>query len=249
MPKVLKKRSVTHYKVYKKMTSTKTGIPRSKSRYRKIAVIFLILAVTVLAALLAADIYVASFSKGRLYDNPADIPHCRAALVLGCSKFARGRPNLFYNYRLDAAAALWHAGKIDAVLVSGDNSRKDYDEPAAMKADLIDRGVPAEFITADYAGFRTLDSVIRAREVFGLDDYIVVSQPFHCQRALYLATRKGQSVIGFSAADVRGGRALKIRLRETLARAAAVLDVLIDRRSRYLGRQEHIHYRTTTRNK
>ncbi len=230
------------------MKRTKTGNPRSKSRFRKMAVTFIILAVTISAALLAADLYVASFSKGRLYDNPADVPHRQAAVVLGCAPITEGRPNLFYHYRLDAAAALWHAGKIDAILVSGDNSRKDYDEPAAMKADLIERGVPSEFITADYAGFRTLDSVIRAREVFGLDDYIVVSQPFHCRRALYLASRKGHSVIGFCAADVRGGRALKIRLRETFSRAASLLDILITRRARYLGPQEHIQYRPNPRN-
>lgn len=208
------------------------------------AVIFFIVTVIVLVSLLAADIYVGLFSKGRLYDNTADVPHHRVALVLGCSKFVQGgRPNLFYNYRLDAAADLWREGKIDAVLVSGDNSRKEYDEPSAMKADLVERGVPAEYITADYAGFRTLDSVIRAKEVFGLDEYIIVSQPFHCQRAVYLAGQKGQSVIGYCAADVGGSHGLKVRLRETLARAAAVLDVLFSKRPRYLGQPEHIQYR------
>lgn len=216
-----------------------------KLRKRKTAVKAFMFIIACFAALIAADVYVASFSKGRLYDNPADIPHCRAAVVLGCGKYTQGRPNLFYLYRLNAAADLWHAGKIDAVLVSGDNSRKDYDEPSVMKADLVERGVPSEFIAVDYAGFRTLDSVIRANLIFGLDDYVVISQPFHCRRAIYLASRKDQSIIGYCAADVRGGHAVKIRLREVLARAAAVLDVLISRPSRYLGPQEHIHYRTS----
>lgn len=217
--------------------------PAGLSRKRKTAVNAFLLIIACFAALIAADVYVASFSKGRLYDNPADIPHRRAAVVLGCGKYIQGRPNLFYLYRLNAAADLWHAGKIDAVLVSGDNSRKDYDEPTAMKADLVERGIPPEFIAVDYAGFRTLDSVIRAGEVFALDDYVVISQPFHCRRAVYLATRQGQSVIGYAAADVGGRHGLKVRLRETLARAAAVADILTSKQPRYLGPQEQMLYR------
>ena len=221
--------------------TTKSGVKSTKC---KIAVIFLTIGVVVLVVLLAADIYVGSFSSGRLYDRAEEVPHRRAALVLGCSRETDGQPNLYYRYRLDAAEALWRAGKVDAILVSGDNSRSDYDEPGSMKADLVDRGVPSAYITADFAGFRTLDSVIRAGEVFGLEEYIGVSQPFHCQRAVYLASQKGQSVIGYCAADVGGGSGVRVRVRETLARAAAILDVLRSKRSRFLGRREEIQYRT-----
>lgn len=222
---------------------TKKSKPKGKPSLRK--------AVQWLAAggllgglmLVWADRHVEACSRGRVYADPDRVPHCRAALVLGCGKTVQGRPNLFYEYRLDAAAQLWKAGKIDAVLVSGDNSRKDYDEPSSMKADLVRRGVPAEYIALDYAGFRTLDSVIRARKVFGLDNYVIVSQPFHCRRAVYLASRHGQSVIGYAARDVGGATGLKIRLRETLARAKAVADVLTARRPKYLGPQETIGYR------
>ena len=219
--------------------------PTGTLRKRKTVVNVCLFMLACFAALIAADVYVASFSEGRLYDDPADIPHRRVALVLGCGKYTQGRLNLFYLNRLNAAADLWHAGKIDAILVSGDNSRKDYDEPTVMKADLAERGIPSEFIAVDYAGFRTLDSVIRAGEVFGLDDYIVVSQPFHCRRAVYLATRQGQSVIGYCAADVGGRHGLKVRLRETLARAAAVADILTSKQPRYLGPQEQVIYRTS----
>ena len=163
--------------------------------------------------------------------------------MLGCGKYTQGRPNLYYKYRIDAAAQLWKAGKVDAILVSGDNSRKDYDEPSSMKSDLVEKGVPAEYITVDYAGFRTLDSVIRAKEIFGLDNYIVVSQPFHCQRAVYLANAKGQDVIGCCAADVGGGSGFKVRLRETLARAMAVLDIMLSKSPKYLSKQESVNYR------
>ncbi len=155
-------------------------------RYKTILFALLILPI---AILLAGDFYVGSFSAGKLYYDSNDIPHKRAALVLGCGKYVEGRPNLYYLYRLDAAAELWQAGKIDAILVSGDNSRKNYDEPSSMKADLIVKGVPAEYITIDYAGFRTLDSVVRAKKVFDLEDYIIVSQPFHCS---YISGKKVQ---------------------------------------------------------
>lgn len=215
-----------------------------KSRRRKIGRLFLIAVGIAAAGLLGADVYVGSFSRGRLYDSAGEVPHRRAALVLGCSRETDGQPNLYYRFRLDAAEALWRAGTIDAILVSGDNSRVDYDEPGSMKADLVERGVPAAYITVDCAGFRTLDSVIRAKEVFGLEEYIVVSQPFHCQRAVYLAAKKGQSVIGYCAADVGGGSGVRVRVRETLARAAAILDVLGSKRARFLGRREEIRYRT-----
>ena len=202
----------------------------------------------ILCVLLAADLYVGSASKGRLYHDAQHTPRRPAALVLGCSKHVQGRLNLYYKYRINAVMELWQANKIDAILVSGDNSRKDYDEPSAMKASLIEMGVPAAFITIDYAGFRTLDSVVRAEKVFGLDDYIVVSQPFHCSRAIYLGRKKGQSVIGYCATNVQGSSGLKIRLREVLARTKAVVDVMTFKSPKYLGKQETVHYRIAQKN-
>ena len=207
----------------------------------------LLLLLLFLLILLSVDFYVGCCSKGKLYNKAADVPYRRAAVVLGCSKYTQGRPNLYYKYRIDAAVELWQAGKIDAILVSGDNSRKGYDEPTNMKADLVEKGVPAEYITVDYAGFRTLDSIIRAKEIFGLDNYIVVSQSFHCRRAVYLANAKGQDVIGYCAADVGGGSGVKMRLRETLARAKAVLDVILSKSPKYLGQPEEIYYREHSR--
>jgi SanA protein len=193
----------------------------------------------------ACDFYVGSFSKGRLYASAVDVPHRRAAVLLGCGKYAHGRSNLFYTYRINATVELWQAGKVDAILVSGDNSRKDYDEPGTIKADLVARGIPAEFITLDYAGFSTLDSVFRAKQVFGLDDYIVVSQPFHCQRAVFLAQKSGQSVIGFCADNPSGPHSTKVRLREVLARVKAVMDITLSRGPKYLGPAEKVRFRQT----
>ncbi|AQQ71528.1 vancomycin high temperature exclusion protein [Limihaloglobus sulfuriphilus] len=208
----------------------------------EMAVLILIAAAAVLSVLLL-DMYVGSFSDNRLYTSAQNVPPKRAALVLGTVKTFQGRPNLFYEYRLNAAAQLWNAGKIDAIVVSGDNSEKHYDEPTSMKNDLIERGIPAEFITADYAGFRTLDSIVRASEIFGLDDYIIVSQRFHCQRALYLASQKGYKAIGFCADDVPGTAGKKQRLREILARTKAVMDILINTKPKFLGEKETVKYR------
>ncbi len=134
---------------------------------------------------LAADRYVGSVGKGHVPDDLDQVPERRVALVLGTGKWApSGRENLFYRRRLEAASELYHAGKVERLLLSGDNSRVGYDEPSDMMTDLVQLGVPPEHMVCDYAGFRTLDSVIRAGEVFGLDGFTVVSQAFHCQRAV-----------------------------------------------------------------
>lgn len=187
-------------------------------------------------------------AKSRLYFDIEDVPHKKAAVVLGTIKYIQGRENLYYNFRIDAAEQLWKAGKIDAIVVSGDNSRKGYDEPTDMKNDLVSRGVPDEHIAIDYAGFRTLDSVVRAKEVFGLDDYIVVSQKFHCQRAIFLASAKSQNVIGFGAAGVSGRPAQKMMIREALARVKAVLDVIIAKKPKYLGQRQIVNFRNNIDN-
>ena len=194
---------------------------------------------------LAVDSYVGSFSDNRMFSDINDVPHCRAALLLGCVRIYDGHVNLFYLHRINAAVELWNSGKIDAILVSGDNSRTDYDEPTCMKEDLVARGVPAEYITLDYAGFRTLDSIVRAEKVFNLDDYIIVSQPFHCSRAIYLASHYGQNVRGYCARDVKSAAGLKMRLREVLARNKAILDILTNKNPKFLGKQEKVDYRTS----
>ncbi len=145
-------------------------------------------------------------------------------------------------YRIRAAAALYHAGKVRGILVSGDNSQANYDEPSEMQADLIQAGVPVEAITLYYAGFRTLDSVVRAEKIFAQQDYIVVSQPFHCQRALFIGGFKGHQALGFAAEDVpieSGG--LAVHLREVLARTKAVLDLLTFKSPHFLGPPESLN--------
>lgn len=167
-------------------------------------------------------------TKNQLYTTIESIPHNRVGIVLGTSKHvAGGRINLYYQYRIEAAAELFHAHKIDYIVVSGDNSRKEYNETKQMKESLIEKGVPANRIQEDFAGFRTLDSVLRMKEVFNEKYYTIISQPFHNERALFLSNYHGHHAIAFNAKEVPNRYGFKTQMREYLARVKAVLDLYI----------------------
>ena len=172
-----------------------------------------------------------------LFEKTDKIPYRAVTLVLGTnSKRKNGATNYYFKYRMDAAAALYHAGKTSHFLVSGDNSRKDYSEPAEMKTALIDRGVPADAITMDYAGFRTLDSVERCKAVFQQDSIIIVSQKFHNIRALFIAGEKDINAIAINAPTPAIYTKSKVRYREYLARVKAVLDLyILNKKPRFYG--------------
>ena len=205
-----------------------------------------LLSVIGLAAMVAIDRYVAYVGSRYIYDDLHALPHKRAALLLGTAKYlAGGYTNYFYTYRIRAAAALWKAHKIDAIVVTGDNGTKYYDETTTMYNDLIKAGVPARYITRDYAGFRTLDSVVRAEAIFGLKDYIIVSQRFHLERALFIAHAKGQKAVGFVAKDIPGTAAAnRMKIRELLARTKAFFDVyVLGTEPKFYGKKERVRYR------
>lgn len=184
----------------------------------------------------AINIWVVRAARDRLYQSIDKLPYRKTGLLLGTSKYLRtGILNYYYQYRIDAAVALFRAGKIDYILVSGDNSESHYNEPETMRKDLIARGVPAERIYLDYAGFRTLDSILRCRDVFGQTHITIISQPFHNQRALFIAGRKGMDAIAFNAKDVNRYAGLKTQLREKLARVKMILDLLFGMRAKFYG--------------
>ena len=192
------------------------------------------------------DRYINYSTQSAIYTEVKKVPHRRAALVLGTAKYiAKGKKNYFYVYRIRAASALWKAGKVDAIVVSGDNASKYYNETVRMQKDLIKSGVPKKYIALDHAGFRTLDSVVRAEALFGLKEYIIVSQKFHLERALYIAKEKGQDVIGFAAKDIPGTKAArKMAFREYFARVKAFLDVtILHTRPAFLGDKVKVNYR------
>lgn len=192
------------------------------------------------------DAYVARDTAPNIYTNIKKLPAKRAALLLGTSKYVRGgHRNYFYTYRIRAAVRLWRARKVKAIVVSGDNGVEGYDETTTMYHDLIAAGVPARYITRDYAGFRTLDSIVRAKAIFGLEDYIVISQKFHLERALLIARAKGQKVVGFVAKDLAGTRsASRMKFREYLARVKAFLDLyILGTEPKFYGKREFVRYR------
>ena len=179
--------------------------------------------------------------KGILYDDTAEIPHRPAGLVFGCSEKLGNRDNLYFKYRIEAAAKLYHAGKVDFLIVSGDNREKYYNEPVAMRKALVNAGVPFDKIVCDYAGLRTLDSVVRAKKIFGLHEVIFVSQKFQNERAAYIAKAHGMDVLGFNAQDVEGYAARKTEDREVLARVKMWIDINItNKQPKHLGEREEV---------
>jgi SanA protein len=165
-----------------------------------------------------------------------DFSGFKVGLVLGTSKYTRdNRKNLFYHYRIKTTAALFENGKIKYVLISGDNSTKYYNEPVEMKKDLMKRGIPEDKIYLDYAGFRTYDSMVRAKEIFGLDSLLVISQDFHVKRAIFIGRHKGIYVEGVRTEKITGPSKYKILLREVGARIKATWDLIWGTRPKFLG--------------
>ena len=175
-------------------------------------------------------------AEGRTYCDVEKIPHREAGLVLGCVEvLPNGRTNLFFAHRIQAATELYRHRKIDVIIVSGDNHRAGYDEASDMKNALVRNGIPEERIFCDYAGFRTLDSVVRAKAIFGQTNITVVSQEFHNQRAIYIAQHRGIDAIGFNAPDVNAYYSLRTMMREHLARVKTVLDVTFGTHPKFYG--------------
>ena len=179
-------------------------------------------------------------TTGMIYTNVDDVPARKYGLLLGTSPGAQNS-NLFFNTRIEAAKILYEKGKIEYIIVSGDNSTSSYNEPLYMKTELERRGVPTDKIVMDYAGFRTLDSVLRAKEIFSLtDDITIISQPFHLERALFLAKFHKINAIGFGAADVSLSYGLQTYIREIGARWLAMYDAIRGTQATVLGEKVEI---------
>ena len=203
---------------------------------KKLRSIVLVLIILPLAAILICDYLIESGANGKTYSDITKIPKNRVGLVLGTSsRLIKGGHNPYYTNRIKATIALFRAGKIDFVLVSGDNATQYYNEPNTFKKDLIAGGIPEDKIFLDYAGFRTLDSMMRAKAVFGLDSVTVISQKFQNERAIYIAEKKGLSAIGFNATDITGTQGFKVQLREYFARVKVFIDLLLNIQPKFYG--------------
>jgi SanA protein len=179
--------------------------------------------------------------KESMYDNITETPSKKVGLLLGTAKYVKGGwINLYYTHRITAAVELYKAGKIEYILISGDNGRESYDEPTLMKEDLMAAGIPESAIYLDYAGFRTLDSVVRCKRIFGELNILVISQQFHNERAVYIARAKGMQAIGYNAQDVNAKYGFKTRIREYLARTKMFLDLWFGKEPKFLGEEIQI---------
>lgn len=196
---------------------------------------------TALAALTmaAGSIWMIHTASGHIYAE-ADVPPAPVALVLGARVAADGTPSPFLAARLDVAKRLYDSGKVRAILVSGDNRRWDYNEPASMQVYLVARGVPAAQVPIDYAGFDTYDSCARAKRVFGVTEAIVVTQSYHLDRAVALCRDQGIDATGVGDDSVRvfEDRWRYAIVRERLAALKAAYDVISRRDPVFLGREE-----------
>lgn len=197
-----------------------------RRHWKKIFLCMFVLALAGIALLVYANVQVRACDK-LVYSRIGDIPHREFGLLLGTSRITRGRINAFFQFRIDAAVKLYEAGKIDRIIVSGDNGRTEYNETDDMAEALLERGIKAEDILFDYAGFRTLDSVIRARNLYGADEVTIISQRFHCRRAIFIAKANDIDAIGFEATDVSRRSSKKTLVREPLACLLAWIDTRI----------------------
>jgi len=209
------------------------------SRTRRIVLFWTAAAlIAALEAVLTAG-WLVGKTSARIYSSVNDIPAREVGMVLGAPLYSGNRPNPVLAGRLRAAAELYHAGKVQTLVVSGANyPEKFYNEIDAMTRGLIALGVPGNAIVSDGKGLRTLDSILRMHDVFGYDDFITISQRDHCERALYLADHHGIATIGFEAGvpplellylDEWLGSAI----RAPLSNVKAILDIATGRRAKY----------------
>jgi SanA protein len=210
--------------------------PRTGTRRRRWVRIAVLLVLTAVMVVWWCDRRVTRMAAPFVFNTVDAVPALDMAVVLGTSDRARGGlPNRYFTHRIDAAVALYEACKVHHFILSGDNRHVSYNEPWAMRRALMEAGVDSSHITLDFAGFRTLDSMVRAKEVFKQQRFVVVSQRFHTERAVFIARARGIDAVGYAAADVSASYGFKTRLREKLARVKVHLDLLFGVDPHFLG--------------
>lgn len=202
---------------------------------------WIISCIVVIGILISSNFLIDQNTKFTTFDINQITPKY-AALVLGTTKILKdGRMNQYYKFRIEAAWELYKNGKCNKIVVSGDNRFAAYNEPLEMKNDLIQKGVLEGDIICDYAGFRTLDSIIRFKKIFQQNSGIVVSQEFHNTRAIYIARANEIDLIGFNAKNVGTYYGLKTKIREIFSRLLCVIDVnFLNKEPKFLGQKESI---------
>lgn len=215
---------------------------RTKKILKRISLFIAISLVVILLIILFANWKVPHDTKAYVYNDVDSIPHQKVALVLGAARYIGNIENPYFTYRIRAAAELYKAGKTEVFVVSGDNRTHDYNEPEDMRNALIEAGVPDSIIYCDYAGLRTLDSVVRMNKIFGQKSFIIVSQEFHNERAIFLAQHFGLTAYGYNAKDLVINRSsYRTKIREVLARVKVFVDIVTNKQPRHLGEEININ--------
>ncbi|MEK7579031.1 MAG: ElyC/SanA/YdcF family protein [Patescibacteria group bacterium] len=196
-----------------------------------------LLGIAILSALVAVNtLYISLSSERYLYTDVNTVPEYAAGLLLGTSRRSiGGELSQFFDNRINAAVALYRAGKIKEIVVSGDNSTKYYNEPVAMQKTLLERGIPEEDIHLDYAGFNTYDSIARMYHIFGQTEFLIISQRFHSERAVFIAHSLELPAAAFTATPVEGMIGFRANVREIGARIKMWFDVFPRREPKFLG--------------
>ncbi|MGQ0586704.1 MAG: SanA/YdcF family protein [Gammaproteobacteria bacterium] len=202
--------------------------PRLQRRLRRAAAWGAALAVVLV---LLANRWVINSTDSMLFKDSSLMPDNEVGLVLGCSPFASsGKPNPQFRGRMQAAAELYRLGKVKSLILSGANPDQRYNEPKKMREALLELGIPSEAMVLDFAGDSTYESITRARIVFGLTEFTLVTQKYHAYRALFLARKTGARAVAYQAPiDGVDGPGFRHPPREVFARVLAVLDVLVYR--------------------
>ncbi len=202
----------------------------------------LILVIAACGFIFFSNKWIIDNTSDKLYSELDKIPYNDVGLLLGTSKrTTKGNINLFFKYRIEATVKLFFSGKIKHIIVSGDNRLIEYNEPREMRRALVKAGIPDSCITLDYAGFRTLDSVVRSKKVFGQKKITIISQKFHCERAVFIGLFHKQDAIAFCAQDVPETYSYFTFIREYLAKTRAIIDVyFINQMPKFLGKEEKI---------
>lgn len=194
-----------------------------------------ILAGIAITTIILLDRWISWDTAPYIYEDIEKLPARDVGMVLGTSKYyTSGVTNLYYSYRIKGAAEAYRSGKVKYLLLSGDNGAHNYNEPINMRKDLIKEGVPASKIVLDFAGFRTLDSVVRTKKVFDTDNFTIITQRFHCERAVFIAKHKGIDAQCLAVPTPEG--MYRVRAREVFARLGALADLyILKREPKFLG--------------
>jgi SanA protein len=209
--------------------------------WRKIGRVGVWAAAVFLILLLASNLWVVWSTRSKVFSDVDSLPVNNVAVVLGTSnKLINGSPNPFFHNRIKMAVTLYETGKVRHLIVSGDNRSRYYNEPLEMKKALVESGVPDSVITLDYAGLRTLDSIVRCKEIFGQDTITIVTQPFHCYRALFISSYYDMNAVAVMAQEPI--LESNVYFREYFARAKAILDLYVLKTApRFLGERETLN--------